>query len=138
MRRSLESLAVRDVMVRDVVTLAPELPLTRAVDEVFWKHHVSSFPVVAQGRVAGIVSLQQIRQVPRERWAETTVGAVMRSVEPPLTVAPGASLWDAFQKLSANGLGRVAVMDGERLVGYLSMKDVLHALAMSTAGRGPA
>jgi hypothetical protein len=31
-------------------------------------------------------------------------------------------------------LGRVAVVDGRRLVGYLSTKDVMHVLAVSTAG----
>jgi CBS domain-containing protein len=38
----------------------------------------------------------------------------------------------AFQKLSQNGLGRLAVVDDGRLVGYLSIKDVTHLLAMST------
>jgi CBS domain-containing protein len=47
-------------------------------------------------------------------------------------VAPGDNLWDAFQKISTNQLGRVAVVDGGRLVGYLSSKDVLHVLALAS------
>jgi Zn-dependent protease/CBS domain-containing protein len=133
LRRTLEPFAVRDVMARDVVTLGPELSLERAVDEILWKHRVSSFPVLAGARVAGIVSLEQLREVPRERWAETTVEAVMLRIGPSLTIAPGASLWDAFQKLANNGLGRLAVMDGERLVGYVSVKDVVHVLTIGRA-----
>jgi CBS domain-containing protein len=95
---------------------------------------VSSFPVVASDRVVGILSIRQLGDLPRERWAETRVSDVMQRIGDSLTAAPGDDLWAAFQKLSGNGLGRVAVVDGGRLVGYLSAKDVLHVLAVSTAG----
>lgn len=133
-RRALEPLAVRDVMTRDVIHIGADVPIGRAVDDFFWRYHVSSFPVVADGRVAGIVSMRQLGDLPRERWAETAVSNVMRRIGDSLTAAPGDDLWTAFQKLSTNGLGRLAVVDGGRLVGYLSTKDVLHVLAVSTAG----
>ena len=47
-----------------------------------------------------------------------------------LTVAPGESLWHALEKLTQNGLGRVAVIDNGALVGYLSVKDIMHVLAV--------
>lgn len=133
-RRTLEPLAVREIMTRDVVHIAADMPVSRAVDEVFWRHHVTSFPVLASGRVVGILSIRQLGNLPRERWAETAVSAVMQRIGDSLTAAPGDDLWTAFQKLSANGLGRLAIVDGERLVGYLSAKDVLHVLAVSAAG----
>jgi Zn-dependent protease/predicted transcriptional regulator len=133
-RRALEPLAVRDVMTRDVVQVPGDASVQRAVDDVFWRHHMSSFPVVTGGRVAGILSIRQLRAVPRERWADTLVSAVMQPIGPSLTAAPTDDLWAVFQKLSRNGLGRVAVLDGGRLVGYLSAKDILHVLAVSTAG----
>lgn len=134
-RRALEPLAVRDVMTRDVVRIAADLPVARAVDEFFWRHHVSSFPVVADGRVVGIVSIPRLGELPRERWPETAVSEVMQPIDAPLTGAPQENLWVAFQKLSTNGLGRLAIVEGERLVGYLSAKDVLHVLSVSTVGR---
>jgi CBS domain-containing protein len=133
-RRALESLAVHEVMTRDVVHVPAEASVGRVVDEYFWRHHVSSFPVVADGRLVGIVSIRQLGNLPRERWAETAVRDVMQRIDDSLTAAPGDDLWAAFQKLSANGLGRLAVVDGGRLAGYLSAKDVLHVLSVSTAG----
>jgi CBS domain-containing protein len=41
---------------------------------------------------------------------------------------------EALEKLSRNGLGRLAVLEGGRLAGYLSLKDVLHVLTVSKAG----
>jgi CBS domain-containing protein len=133
-RRALEPLAVREVMTRDVVHIPADALVGRAVDDYFWRHHVSSFPVVADGRLVGILSIRQLGNLPRERWAETAVSDVMQRIDDSLTTAPGDDLWAAFQKLSANGLGRLAVVDGGCLAGYLSGKDVLHVLAVSTAG----
>jgi len=134
LRRALEPLAVREVMTREVVQVAGDMPVGEAMDEVFWRHHVSSVPVVVDGRVAGILSVRQLGGLPRERWGETAVSEVMQKITGSLTAAPGDDLWAAFQKLSTNGLGRLAVVEGGRLVGYLSTKDVTHVLAVSTAG----
>lgn len=132
-RRALEGLTVRDVMTREVVKLEPDLSVARAVDEFFWRHHVSSFPVVADGRPAGILSIPQLGEIPRERWGTTTVREAMQRIADPLIAAPADGLWEAFQKLTRNGLGRLMVVEEGRLVGYLSAKDVMHVLAVSTA-----
>jgi Zn-dependent protease len=133
-RRVLEPLRVRDVMTREVVSLSPELSISRAVDDFFWRHHVSSFPVVAGSRVVGILGIHQLAALPRERWSATTVADVMQPIAAPLTAEPGDDLWAAFQMLAGNGLGRLAVVDGGRLVGYLSTKDVMHVLTVASTG----
>lgn len=135
LRRTLGPLAVRDVMTREVIHVPADLSVARVVEEFFWPHHVSSFPVLDGGRVAGILSLHQLRQVPRERWAETEVRELMVPLAGPLTASPGDPLWQAFEKLSENGLGRLAVVEAGRLVGYLSVKDVIHIMAV-TSGVG--
>ncbi|MGH7313007.1 MAG: M50 family metallopeptidase, partial [Candidatus Rokuibacteriota bacterium] len=105
-RRVLEPLAVRDVMTRDVIHVSPGLPLARVVDEFFWPHHVSSFPVVDDGRVVGIVSVHDLARIPRDRWSAARVAEVMQPLEARRRASPDESLWDAFQKLSQNGVGR--------------------------------
>jgi CBS domain-containing protein len=105
------------------------------VDEFFWRHHVSTFPVLDGGRVVGVLGLDRVKQLPRERWAETTVRDAMLPLSDSLTTTPGTPLWEAFEKLTRNGVGRLAVLDRERLVGYLSIRDVAHILAV-TSTRG--
>jgi CBS domain-containing protein len=51
-----------------------------------------------------------------------------------MMAVPGDRVSAALEKLSRNGLGRLAGLDHDRLVGYLSLKDVLHVLTVSTAG----
>lgn len=133
-RGALGSLAVRDVMTREVVHLTPDLPLAKVVDDYFWRHHVTSFPVLDGGRVVGIMSIHRLGEVPQDRWATTAVREVMLPLVDTLSAAPGDQVPEALDKLSRNGLGRLAVLDGGRLAGYLSLKDVMHVLAMSTVG----
>jgi CBS domain-containing protein len=119
------------------VHVSPDLPLAKAVDDYFWRHHVTSFPVVDGGRVVGILSVHRLSEVPQDRWPTTTVREVMLPLSDTLTAAPGDRVPEALDKLSRNGLGRLAVVDGGRLAGYLSLKDVMHVLTVSTARGRP-
>jgi predicted transcriptional regulator len=98
--------------------------------ELFWTHHVTSFPVVADGTVDGVVTVHQVHSVPRDRWAVTRVRDVMRPVAEDLIIAPGATALEALERVNRNQLGRLAVVERGRLVGYLSQKDLFHALAL--------
>jgi CBS domain-containing protein len=124
-------------MTRDVVAIGPELSVAQVVDEFFWRHHVSTFPVLDGGRVVGILGLDRVKQLPRERWAETAVRDAMLPLSDALTTAPDTSLWEAFEKLTRNGVGRLAVLDRDRLAGYLSIRDVVHILAVTGTGGSP-
>lgn len=137
-RRSLEHVPVADAMARDVVVVPATASVEHLVDAFFWRHHVTSFPVVAgpAGRdgVVGIVTIHEVKALPAERWRDTTVRDVMVPMREDLAVTPGTSCWDALGLLSRNGVGRLLVQEGARLVGYLSLRDVLHLLALQTAG----
>jgi len=129
LREALGRLAVRDLMTRRVVSIPASATVADLV-ELFWTHHVTSFPVVADGAVDGIVTVHQVHTVPRDRWAVTRVRDIMRPVAEELIIAPGATALDALERASRNQLGRLAVLERGRLVGYLSLKDLFHALAL--------
>lgn len=137
-RDALSALHVRDIMARDVVTVPADATITELVD-TFWAHHFTSFPVVDDGAVAGIASLQQVRDVLADRWRQARVREVMRPLDGELVIAPADSVFKALEKAAHNSIGRLAVIDAGRLVGYLSLKDITHVLALRGvpgAGRG--
>jgi predicted transcriptional regulator len=73
---------VRDIMTRDVVSMAPGATVAQLAER-FWRHH-RSFPVVDKGMVLGIASVQELARVPREEQMQRRVDTLMR----PLTDAP--------------------------------------------------
>ena len=91
--------------------------------------------VLDGGRVVGILGLDRVKQIPRERWAETAARDAMLPLSAALTTTPDTPLWEAFEKLTRNGVGRLAALDRDRLVGYLGLRDVVHILAV-TGTRG--
>jgi Zn-dependent protease len=129
LRAALGALPVSQVMSRNVVVAPADSTVAELVEQ-FWAHHYTSFPVVENGVVVGIASLQQLRDTPPERWSSTRVRDVMRALTPDLIVAPQTTAFEALQKTARNEVGRVAVVDGSRVVGYLSMKDLTHVIAL--------
>ncbi|MGH7348808.1 MAG: CBS domain-containing protein, partial [Candidatus Rokuibacteriota bacterium] len=77
LREALARLPVRDIMAREVVTVPPEATVAQLAD-AFWSHHVTSFPVVDDGTVRGIASVQQVHAVPAEQRTARRVSELMR------------------------------------------------------------
>jgi Zn-dependent protease len=126
---TLGSLPVSEVMTRDVVTISWNATVGDLVQQ-FWSHHVTSFPVVAGGIVRGIATVHDLDRVPVDAWERTSVQNVMRPLTGSMTIEPTASALEALHRASTNGIGRLAVLDGTRLVGYVSLKDLGHVLAL--------
>ena len=129
LREALGRLPVRDIMTREVVTVRPEATVEQLAD-AFWSHHVTSFPVVDGGTVRGIASVQQVHAVPPEQRIERRVSELMRPLTDDLVVGPDDSVFDALGKATRTQVGRLAVLKDSRLVGYLSVKDITHVLAL--------
>ena len=133
LREALDRLPVSDVMTRQVVTVGPNETVADLVDQ-FWHHHVASFPVVENGQVVGIASINQLRPLQKDQWPLMRVGTLMRPLEDALTIRSRDTAFQAFERASSNDLGRLAVIDDGRLVGYLSLQDLTHALALQSLG----
>lgn len=102
------------------VGIEPGLTISRFVDDILPLHRQTSFPVTVAGRLHGILTLEDLKALPRERWTTTRVQAVMRPVEPGLFVEPSTTLDSAQAVMKENGVGAVAVVDAKgQLVGYL-------------------
>jgi CBS domain-containing protein len=76
--------------------------------------------VAVSGRLHGILSLEDLKTLPRERWANTRVQAVMRPVAPSFFVTPATTLDSAQAVMKENGVGSIAIVDERgKLVGFL-------------------
>jgi len=102
------------------VTIDPALMVTRFVDDILPLHRQTSFPVAVSGRLHGILSLEDLKSLPRDRWATTSVQAVMRPVKPGFFVEAATTLDSAQSVMKENGVGAVAIVNARgELVGFL-------------------
>ncbi len=113
------------IMSTPAVSVPPDLRISEFIDRILSAHRYASFPVAHNGRLHGLLSLERLRQVPREDWERLFIRDVMQPVDDSLFVPVRASIELAERKLKANRLGRLAVVDSEGLlVGYLSLDDL--------------
>jgi Zn-dependent protease len=102
------------------VPVEPDLPITRFVDEVLPLHRHATFPVAFNRRLMGILSLEDLKKIPREKWRGLRAREVMRTVNSQLFVPENATIESVNELLEANGVGAVGVINqsGE-LIGFL-------------------
>jgi len=101
------------------LSLEPDLPINRFVDEILPLHRFASFPVAHNRQLLGILSLADLKKIPRERWRSMRAREVMRAVNSSLFVPENATIESANELVEHNGIGAVAVIGQQgELVGF--------------------
>lgn len=120
----LEQVLVRDVGLRNVVTLKATTTIAEVQSwlrsgVVETAHH--GFPVIEEGgRIAGVVTQRHIFAATLDSEAISTLVS-----RPLVAISPSASLRDAADTMLQEGVGRLPVIEGDRLVGILTRSDLL-------------
>jgi Zn-dependent protease len=110
---------VRDAM-SPPISLEPDLPINRFVDELLPLHRHTTFPVAQGKKLLGILSLEDLKKLPRDQWRARRARDVMRPVNKSLFVPENAIMASASELMMRNGVGALAVVDGTgQLVGFL-------------------
>jgi CBS domain-containing protein len=129
-RSLLDGVSVSALMSPDPEVVHPALTLEELVESHFLEKRHQAFPVVENGHLLGLVTLQHVKEVPRDSWKSCRVGDVMREVSQ-LTVGPGDTMTRALERMEDVRERRVLVVDDDRLVGIISGSDVTSWLQRS-------
>ncbi len=125
-----EGTPVRQAMVTRFTTLGVEDTLSDAIDELLaGTDH--DFPVVEDGRILGLLRRKQLIQALSDHDRETAVGTV--ADQSFFTTEPGAPLDEVFQQMSEQNCSTVPVVEGDQLVGLLTLENVGELIMVSSA-----
>src|SRR5437588_6064708 len=113
-----EPITVGDAM-SPAVVIEPDLLISRFVDEILPLHRYSSFPVAQGKSFLGILTLEDLKKLPREQWRNRRVQDAMRPVNSSMFVKASTDMDAASGLIQRNGVGSLAVIEesGE-LVGF--------------------
>ena len=133
-REVLGGVSVRDIMTPQPVSIPATLPLNLAVDDYFLTNHHVAFPVAdGDGEFRGLLRLEYLKSVPREKWPYTTAGDVAAEQDvSKLSVDAAMPAARAMRRLLASGFGRQVVVENGRVVGIITRHDVLHFIKIHT------
>jgi predicted transcriptional regulator len=133
--QALGGLRVRDLMVRDPITVNADATIGRTMDDVAWTHRFTTYPVLEAGRPVGLLAFASVAAVPRSDWDTQRVRDTMISLDEVALLTEDETAVDALAELSAPGANRGLVVDDGHLAGLLSISDLARALEV---GRRPA
>ncbi len=118
---------VGQVMEANTETVTPQTTVEELVQEWFLQRRRRALPVSEDGKLAGIVTLTDVKGVPQDKWSQVQVAEIMRR-EPLYTVGANDDLDAALQLLAQHDLNQVPVLQEGRLVGLLSRAEVIQYL----------
>lgn len=126
----LAKLRVSDYMTTKVVCVPAEATIAEFISKYLLKHRHRSFPVVKEGRLVGMVAVDDVVGVPEEEWRHRTVYEV--ATREVIVAYPDESLSDVLDVMEKYDIGRVPVVDPRdpgRIMGIISKTDIVKAEA---------
>jgi CBS domain-containing protein len=115
-----------EIMTRDCQLVPAEMSLERLVNEYILAQGKRCFPVAVEGRVAGLISIHNVKAVPREMWSRATVKDAMTPMDKLKWVKPEQDLASVMQILSEGDVNQVPVISDSSIVGMLSRDNLVN------------
>jgi Zn-dependent protease/CBS domain-containing protein len=127
----LQGQPVRNFMRRNPVTVPPSITVQKWIEDFVYEHHFKMFPVMSDAELLGCVSIDKVKKIPRTDWPRKKISEVMEKVSESNSVPADA---DTMKVLSTmirpDTASRFMVVEDGRLVGMISLKDLLELIAL--------
>jgi len=132
---SIKGVKVGDVMNDDIVLVEKNMTLQELIDEYFMRYRFGRFPVVEDlrsERLIGIISLHDIKSIERQKWPETRVGDIVKTIDEDEKVGMSMEISEAIKKMGKTGLGHLVIMSGNKLKGIITKSDVMRFIKLQS------
>lgn len=134
---------MQGVLIKEAMTTTPDaVPWGMTLDELgheFQRTHHHGFPVLdAEGKLHGVVTIQDLERALRRGKEATNLKAGEIATTSLLTVYPDDPLWVALKRLGGRDVGRLPVVDRrdqKKLLGMVRRSDIIRAYNLAIMRR---
>jgi Zn-dependent protease/predicted transcriptional regulator len=131
-RQALSGVRIRQIMTENIVGVDWLASVDELVKEYIYKHHFTNFPVFHTNEYLGMVSLDDVKEVPKELWAFKQVRDIMLPADHVPSLRPEEDATEALARMVSDDLGRMPVVENGRLVGIVSRRDIMNLFKIKT------
>jgi CBS domain-containing protein len=128
LRTSLQGVRVREVMTPYPETVNAELTLQELVDKYFLSRRYHSFPVMEDSKPIGMITLNKVKDIPRDEWIYRTVQETMIPTQEGISARPEEQMSQVLEKMQTSGVRRVLVIQDDLLTGIITTNDIANWL----------
>ena len=115
-----------DVMSRDCMVVSPDITVERLVHENILTSGRRCFPVTSDDRIEGMITMHNIRSVPRDLWDTKLVREVMTPLDDLKSVGPNEDLNTVLQMLAQDDINQVPVIYQGKMVGMVGRDNIIN------------
>ena len=126
LREALAGVKVRQIKTENVVAVDWLASLEELVRDYIYRHQFTHFPVFNRDELLGMVSLAQVKDVPKDLWPFKQVRDIMAPIDDVPSLKPNDDATEALSRMVSDDLGRMPVIEDGRLVGIVSRRDILN------------
>lgn len=127
-KQELEGLKVSKFMNNEPIMVPGSISVSSFVDNYIYKYHYKTYPIVNGSEIKGCISLKDVKDLPREKWKDTTVNSLIHECSNTNTIQSESKASDALLIMQRTGNSRLLVVDEGILKGIISLKDLLRYL----------
>lgn len=129
MREALQGFTAQTVMNTNYIVIPPNLRLRELVQGyVMQGRHY--FVVADEGRLRGIVTLEDIKKVPQAQWENTPVSAAMLPSDKVASVHPGEAALSVLERMEEHGINAIPVIRDGVIVGIVDRENLLRFIQL--------
>jgi Zn-dependent protease/CBS domain-containing protein len=132
LRDALMGITARQVTDYDCPLIPPHLNLTELVQQHISPTGRGCFLVSWGAELQGIVTLQQIKKVPRTRWAITSVQDVMTPASKLKVAYADQDILSVLQEMNGENINHIPVIEAGKAIGIINREDIARFLRTRT------
>ncbi len=121
---------VRELMTQDCPVVPPQLTIQQLVNEQIFTSGRRCFPVVEHARALGLITIHDIKTVPREQWPTKTVGEVMTPFAKLKCVGPDEDLSTVLRILTDQNINQLPVVKDGNVIGMIARDNLLSFISI--------
>lgn len=130
LKESFKGKTVRHFMNPEPVSVPFDITLQAFVEKYLYRYHYKMFPVLKEGKIFGLITVQKLKLHTHEEWKHLLVGQVMDQPTPSNSVASNTPIDAALNQMNESGFTRLLVVEDNKIVGIITLKDLLEYIAL--------
>jgi len=126
MQEMLKGHVASEIMSGDCVVVPPDMTIDHLVNGNILTSGRRCFPVGSGSQIMGLMTLHNVKEVPRDQWNTETVKEAMTPFDKLRWVRPDAELSSVLRILTEDNINQVPVVEDNKIIGMVSRENLLN------------
>jgi len=128
----LQSITAQDIMTREYPLISRQLSLDQLVQDYILVTGQRNFIIVDGARLEGMVTMRDIKRVPRKRWDSTPLGEIMVPASKLRTAQPQQPLTSVLEQMEEWEVSEIPVLERDEVIGVIFWDNLIRLIKTRT------